>query len=112
KAYGERGSFPYLVIGKPFIAEQNTCCSETYLVIGPIANQRRARNIQNYLTTKFARFLILQKKNTQNAPKGVYSEVPIQNFDEEWTDEKLYTKYGLTEEEIEFIDSMVRPMEL
>lgn len=112
KAYGERGSFPYLVIGKPFIAEQNTCCSETYLVIGPIANQRRARNIQNYLTTKFARFLILQKKNTQNAPKGVYSEVPIQNFDEEWTDEKLYTKYGLTEEEIEFIDFMVRPMEL
>ena len=112
KAYGERGSFPYLVIGKPFVAEENTCCSETYLVIGPVANQKRAKNIKGYLTTKFARFLILQKKNTQNAPKGVYSEVPIQNFDEEWTDEKLYEKYGLTEEEIKFIDSMIRPMEL
>ena len=44
--------------------------------------------------------------------RGVYSEVPIQNFDKEWTDEKLYAKYGLTEDEINFIDSMVRPMEL
>ena len=45
------------------------------------------------------------------APKSVYSFVPIQNFDEEWSDEKLYKKYGLNEEEIQFIESMIRTME-
>ena len=37
--------------------------------------------------------------------------VPKQNFDEEWTDEKLYKKYGLTQEEIDFIETMIKPME-
>jgi len=55
--------------------------------------------------------LVLLKKNTQNAPRGVYSLVPMQDFSEPWTDEKLYEKYGLTEGEIAFIESMVRPME-
>lgn len=66
----------------------------------------------SYMATKFFRLLVLLNKPTQHATSKVYRFVPIQNFDEEWTDEKLYTKYGLTEEEIEFIDSMVRPMEL
>jgi site-specific DNA-methyltransferase (adenine-specific) len=56
--------------------------------------------------------LVLLKKNTQNAAKGVYSFVPIQDFSESWTDEKLYKKYKLTKDEIDFIESMVRPMEL
>lgn len=54
----------------------------------------------------------MQRKNTQDAMRNAYSFVPIQNFDESWTDKKLYNKYGLTSEEIEFIESMVRPMEL
>ena len=53
----------------------------------------------------------MQKKNTQDAMRSVYSFVPIQDFTEEWTDEKLYAKYNLTNEEINFIESMVRPME-
>ena len=54
----------------------------------------------------------MQRKNTQDAMRGAYSYVPVQNFDESWDDEKLYSKYNLTKQEIEFIDSMVRPMEL
>jgi site-specific DNA-methyltransferase (adenine-specific) len=54
----------------------------------------------------------MQRKNTQDAMRNAYSFVPIQNFDESWSDEKLYKKYDLTEEEIAFIDSMVRPMVL
>jgi site-specific DNA-methyltransferase (adenine-specific) len=50
-------------------------------------------------------------KITQNAMKKVYSFVPMQDFNEEWTDEKLYKKYGLSKEEITFIESMIRPME-
>lgn len=112
KAYGERGSFPYRVIGKPFLGEKNSCSSETYLVFGPYSTEKRAENVISYINTKLFRFLVLMKKNTQNAAKGVYSFVPIQNFDESWSDEKLYKKYGLTDKEIAFIDSMVRPMVL
>ncbi len=111
KAYGERGDFPYLVIGKPFIADKNTCCSETYLLIGSSDDKTVVENIADYMKTKFFRFLVLLKKNTQNAPKGVYYFVPIQDFSKHWTDEELYAKYNLSKEEIAFIDSMIRPME-
>jgi site-specific DNA-methyltransferase (adenine-specific) len=112
KSYGERGSFPYLVLAKPFIGEKNTCCSETYLVIGPFKNKKEAINVIAYAKTRFFRFLVLLIKNTQDAPKRVYSFVPMQDFSESWTDEKLYKKYGLTKDEIAFIESMVRPMEI
>ena len=112
KAYGERGSFPYLVLSKPFIGEENTCCSETYLVIGPFDDNRPPINVISYIRTRLFRFLVLFKKNTQNAAKGVYSFVPMQDFSQEWTDEKLYKKYNLTAEEVAFIESMIRPMEL
>lgn len=111
KAYGERGEFPYLVLGKPFIGEPNSCCTETYLVLSVFDNENMAKNLVSYVKTRFFRFLVLFKKNTQNAARGVYSFVPMQNFNEEWTDEKLYKKYGLTEDEIAYIESMIRPME-
>ena len=112
KAYGERGDFPYLVIGKPFLALPNEVCTETYLTIGPNDSKEYAENIISYMTTKFFRFFVLFKKNTQNAAKGVYQFVPMQDFCKPWTDEELYEKYGLTNDEISFIDSMIRPMEL
>ena len=112
KAYGERGSFPYLVLGKPILGEPNSCCTETYLLFGPYYSKIESQNVISYIKTKFFRFLVLQKKNTQNAAKGVYSLVPEQNFDEEWTDEKLYKKYNLNAEEVDFIESMIRPMEI
>ncbi len=110
KAYGERGGFPYLVLAKPFMGKPGTCCSETYLVVGPFTSARQCGNAMSYISTNLFRFLVLLKKNTQNAPRGVYSLVPMQDFTETWTDEKLYKKYGLTKGEIAFIDSMVRPM--
>ena len=111
-AYGERGSFPYLIIGKPFYGAPDTCCSETYLVIGPFHSKQTCENVMTYMRTKFFRFLFLLRKNTQHATSKVYQFVPMQDFSEKWTDEKLYKKYNLTEEEIVFIDSMIRPMDL
>ena len=55
--------------------------------------------------------MVLLRKNTQDAPKGVYQFVPMQDFSKPWTDEELYVKYNLSQEEIDFIESMVRPME-
>jgi site-specific DNA-methyltransferase (adenine-specific) len=111
-AYGERGEFPYLVLGKPFLGEPNSCCTETFLLIGPFKCKQIAKNVISYIQTRFFRFLVLQLKSTQHAAKNVYSLVPIQDFSEPWTDEKLYAKYGLTDAEIAFIESMIRPMEL
>jgi site-specific DNA-methyltransferase (adenine-specific) len=112
KAYGERGDFPYLVIGKPFIGEPDTCCNMTYLTIGDFKSRKIAENVISYMQTRVFRFLVLLLKNTQNAYRQVYQFVPLQDFSELWTDEKLYAKYGLTDEEIAFIESMVRPMEV
>jgi len=62
KAYGERGAFPYKVIGKPFIGEINSCCSETYLVVGNYSSKETADNVISYMNTRFFRFFVLLKK--------------------------------------------------
>jgi site-specific DNA-methyltransferase (adenine-specific) len=56
--------------------------------------------------------MVSLKKITQEARRGVYEFVPMQDFKEVWTDKKLYKKYGLTKDEIAFIESMIRPMDL
>jgi site-specific DNA-methyltransferase (adenine-specific) len=111
KARGMGNSKPYLVISKPFLGEPGTCCTETYLLLGPYSSKSKAELVLRYMKTKFFRFFVLLIKNTQNAPRGVYAYVPTQHFDETWTDEKLYKKYGLNKKEIDFIESMVGPVE-
>jgi site-specific DNA-methyltransferase (adenine-specific) len=70
------------------------------------------QNVIKYISTLFFRFLVLQKKITQNTTKSVYSLVPDQDFNEEWTDEKLFKKYKISNEEVEFIKTLIRPMDL
>jgi site-specific DNA-methyltransferase (adenine-specific) len=110
KAYGERLSSSYWVLGKPFIGEPETCCSETYLVIGPTNSREEAENIMSYIRTRFFRFLVLLNKPTQDATSKVYKFVPIQDFSNKWSDELLYEKYKLDDLEISFIEKMIRPM--
>ncbi len=62
-------------------------------------------------TYDFSRDLALVKI-TQNTMKKAYSFVPLQDFTEPWTNEMLYKKYRLTKEEIDFIESKIRPMEV
>ena len=104
--------FPHSILTKPFYGAPNTVCNESYLVIGPFENKKVCENVMSYIATKFFRFLVLLKKNSQNAPRGVYQLVPQQDFSKPWTDEELYAKYGLTDEEIEFIESMIKPMDI
>jgi site-specific DNA-methyltransferase (adenine-specific) len=111
-AYGAGEDFPHQILNKPFYGEPDTCCTETYLVIGPYVSKEEALNVLSYIKTRFFRFLVLLRKNTQHAAKGVYTFVPMQDFSEPWTDEKLYAKYGITAEEQAFIESMIRPMEV
>lgn len=104
--------FPHPILGKPFVGAPGTVCTETYCIIGPFENKETCENVISYIATRFFRFLVMLKKPTQHAPSKVYSFVPIQDFSKSWTDEELYAKYGITEEEISFIDSMIRPMNL
>ncbi|MDD2966249.1 MAG: Eco57I restriction-modification methylase domain-containing protein [Desulfovibrionaceae bacterium] len=104
--------FPHTILGRPFYGEPNTVCNQSYLVIGPFENKIVCQNVISYISTKFFRFLVLQKKNAQHAMRGVYEFVPLQDFSKPWTDAELYAKYGLTEEEISFIESMIKPMDV
>lgn len=89
-----------------------SACTESYLMAGTFDNEINANNFVSYLKTKFARFLIMQMLASMNMSKSSYCFVPLQDFSKSWTDEELYAKYGITEEEISFIDSMIRPMDL
>ena len=77
-------------------------------MVGPLSNRNRCVNVGNYMMSSFFRFMVLLSKSTQDVTKKTYSLVPNQNFDENWDDEKLYNKYNISEEEIEFIDSLIR----
>ncbi|KAB2689372.1 Eco57I restriction-modification methylase domain-containing protein [Brucella pseudogrignonensis] len=99
-----------LVLGPPLVASPGSVCTLTYVVAGPLASKDEANSVYSYLRTKFARFLVSLRKISQDAPRGVYGFVPQQSWAENWSDEGLYLKYGLNEEEIEFIDSIIRPM--
>jgi len=92
---------------KPIVAGPGTACTESYLVAGLFDTEREAANYAGYLSTRFVRFLVSLRKSTQDAPKHVYRFVPDLPLDQEWTDAKLYTRYGLTEQEIGFIESQV-----
>ena len=86
-------------------------CTFSYITIGSLDSKSEAMNLKSYLETKFARFLILQAVSSIHLSKDKFMFLPIQNFAKAWTDEKLYKKYGLTKEDIAFIESMIRPME-
>lgn len=105
-----------------FVGNPNTICTESYLVIGIDLNlnQSSASNLCKYLTTKFARFQHSLGKASQDATSKTFRFVPTQNFtdnsDIDWSkstveiDKQLYSKYKLTKEEIEFIESMIKSM--
>ena len=76
-----------------------------------LMSESEANNLYNYIKTRFVRFLVATKTSTQSTPPDAFQFVPLQDFSHPWTDEMLYKKYGLTDEEIAFIESMIRPME-
>jgi len=102
--------YPHSVIGKPFVAPKNSVSTETYLIIDFPSTIEEGNNLISYMETRFFRFLVSLIKNTQNISKGSFAFVPIQDFSKPWSDVILYKKYGITKEEIIFIESMVRPV--
>ena len=87
-----------------------SACTESYLVAGVFDTEEEANNMISYLNTKFARFLIMQMLASMNMSKSSYSFLPVQDWKKSWTDEELYKKYGITDDEISFIENIIRPM--
>ena len=106
---GGSGNDP-MVLGRPEIAKPNSVCSQSYLYIAS-SSKKEAQNIISYLKTKFLRFLVSSMKITQHAQANVYRFVPLQDFSKPWTDAELYKKYNLSNDEIAYIESMIKPME-
>ena len=96
-------------IVKPVLGDPQTACTETYVVVSPTTNKAMAENIISYINTKFFHFLLGLKKITQHTTSKTYSFVPMQDFSQPLTDKILYTKYKLTDDEIDFIESAIGP---
>ena len=101
----------YKVMTDTQIIEPGQINTETYLDIGVFSTKEEAINFDNYIKGKFSRFLLRQAISSLNVTRDCFRFVPYLDFSHPWTDEMLYKKYGLTEEEIAFIESMIRPME-
>lgn len=107
---GNKDTYPHRVIPTPFVGEPRSVSSETYLAIGPFDTEAQVTSAYSYLKCRLTRFLILLHKPSQHVTRKVYSFVPAQTWDHSWTDAELYAKYGLTEDEIAFVEKIVRPM--
>jgi site-specific DNA-methyltransferase (adenine-specific) len=94
-------------LSKPIVAPPGTACTETYLVAGHFGTETEAISYAKYLRSRFVRFLVSIRKVAQHATRDVYSFVPDLPLDREWTDAKLYRRYGLSKDEIAFIETQV-----
>ncbi len=98
-----------LVLGPSLIAPSPSVCTQSFLFFF-VVSRKEAESLQSYYATRFFRFLVSLRKITQHATHSTYRWVPIQTWDRTWTDAELYKKYGITKEEIAFVESMIRPM--
>jgi len=102
---------PDSVLGKPWLAEPGSACTQSFLAFYAV-NEAEAKSIASYYKTKFFRHLVSLRKLTQHALRSTYSWVPMQTWDREWSDTELYKKYKLTKQETDYIESVIRPMEM
>lgn len=109
-AYGAGEGFPHQIYNYPIVAGPGTACTETYLVIGQFQSKVESERFAAYLRTRLVRFLVSLRKYTQHLYNERFQFVPDLPMDRNWTDEMLYEKYGITKDEIAFIESMIRPM--
>lgn len=110
RAFGDRGGFPYKITSDPIVLGPGTACTETYLVINRFATEQEARRFAAYLATRFVRFLISLRKYTQDIYNERFAFVPDLPMDRDWTDADLYDRYGLTSDEVAFIEFQVKEM--
>ena len=108
---GNRDTYPHKIISTPFLGEPGSISSWTYMYIGPFDTKSEAESALSYLSCRLTRLLILLHKPSQDTTRKVYTFVPKQSWTKQWTDQDLYDKYNLTNDEIAFVEKLVRPMD-
>lgn len=101
---------PDSVLGKPLLCPPSSACTQSFLAF-IVDGKSEAESLESYYLTKFFRFLVSLRKMTQHALRSTYTWVPQQTWDRKWTDKELYKKYTLTQNDIAYIESVIRPME-
>jgi site-specific DNA-methyltransferase (adenine-specific) len=98
------------VLSRLEILEPNAVCTESYIVVGAFDTEEEAANCLSYLQTRFVRHLISILSFSQDITRERFRYVPLQDFTKPWSDKALYKKYKVTEEEIQFIESVIKEM--
>jgi site-specific DNA-methyltransferase (adenine-specific) len=111
EAYNGGDRLPHQIVGKPQVAPSPSVCTQSFLCFH-VSSHKAAMSLQSYYTTRFFRFLVSLRKITQHALHSTYAWVPMQTWNSTWSDEKLYAKYGITNEEQAYIESQVKEMNL
>lgn len=102
----------FTVVSTTKVLMPNEVCTDSYLIAYHSNSKEKATNFAEYICTKFFRFLLLQAVSSINLSRDKFQFIPMQDFDSIWTDESLYNKYKLTEQEIAFIENMIKLKDL
>jgi len=105
----EHGRIVDVVLGEPIALAPGSACTQTYFIVGMFDTPEETENYAYYLATKFARFLVLQRKTTQDLTPDCFRFVPMLDMTRRWTDDDLYAHFDLTDEEIDYIESSIKP---
>lgn len=114
----KKGQFK--IISRTEIIGPNDVCTDSYLIVGASESKLVVENEYKYIQTRFFRFLLMLSVSSINLSSEKFQFIPLQDFtsnsDINWSrsiseiDTQLYAKYGLSEDEISFIESMIKPM--
>lgn len=99
------------VLGEPIALAPGSACTQTYLIAGMFDSREETENYARYLATKFVRFLVLQRKTTQDVTPDRFRFVPAMDMSRRWTDPDLYAHFDLTQDEIDYIEATIHPRE-
>jgi len=107
-AFGDTGE-SLTVTGEPIALAPGSACVQTYFIVGMFPTRDETENYANYVATKFVRFLIAQRKVTQHVTPDRFRFVPLLDMTQAWPDEDLYAHFGLTQDEIDYIEATIKP---
>lgn len=99
------------VLGEPIALAPGSACTQTYFIAGMFASKKETANFAYYLASKFVRFLVLQRKVTQDVTPDRFRFVPQLDMKKRWTDPDLFKEFGLTKQECAYIEATIQPRE-
>lgn len=105
----DEGNIIDVVLGEPIALPPGSACTQTYFIPGMFETREETENFAYYLSTKFVRFLVLQRKITQHVTPERFRFVPMLDMTHRWTDAELYARYNLNDQEIDYIEASIKP---